>query len=100
MLRVASGRDLPARLRMLGPTAEPGGLRIACPPAGARIELAAREAVPLSARGGSGRLRWLVDGRPIEGSRWMPDGPGTARLAVVDEAGHSSAVEVRVVERR
>ena len=33
------------------------------------------------------RLRWLVDGRPLDGTRWVPDGPGTARVAVVDEAG-------------
>ncbi len=100
VLRVASYRDLPIRMRTLGPTAEPGSLRIAYPPADARIELAAREAVPLTAKGGRGNLRWLVDGRPVEGTRWVPDGPGLARVAVVDEAGHSSAVTVRIVERR
>lgn len=100
VLRVASWRDLPVRLRTLGPTSEPASLRIAYPPADARIELAAREAVPLTARGGQGKLRWLVDGRPIDGTSWVPDGPGLARVAVVDEAGHSSAVSVRVVERR
>ncbi len=100
VLRVASWRDLPVRLRTLGPTMEPGGLRIAYPPADARIELATTEAVPLSAKGGRGNLRWLVDGRPIDGTRWVPGGPGVARVAVVDEAGHSSAVTVRIVERR
>jgi penicillin-binding protein 1C len=100
VLRVASWRDLPVRLRTLGPTTEPGGLRIAYPPADARIELATTEAVPLSAKGGRGNLRWLVDGRPIDGTRWVPSGPGVARVAVVDEAGHSSAVTVRIVERR
>ncbi|MCA0302661.1 MAG: penicillin-binding protein 1C [Proteobacteria bacterium] len=99
VLRVASWRDLPVRLRTLGPTSEPGSLRIAYPPADARIELAAREAVPLSARGGHGKLRWLVDGRPLDGTSWVPDGPGVSRVAVIDEAGHSSAVEVRVVRR-
>jgi penicillin-binding protein 1C len=100
VLRVASWRDLPVRLRTLGPTTEPGGLRIAYPPADARIELGTTEAVPLSAKGGRGNLRWLVDGRPIDGTRWVPGGPGVARVAVVDEAGHSSAVTVRIVERR
>ena len=52
-----------------------------------------------SAMGGEGRLRWLVDGRPLDGTKWVPDGPGTVRVAVVDEAGHSSAVTVRIVER-
>ena len=60
----------------------------------------AREAVPLSALGGEGRLRWLVDGHPLDGTDWVPTGPGTVRVAVVDEAGHSSAVTVRIVVRR
>ena len=101
VVRVASWRELPVRMRSLGPQSgaqEPP--RIAYPPPDARIELGQREAVPLSALGGQGRLRWLVDGRPLEGTRWTPGGPGTARVAVVDEAGHSSAVTVRIVERR
>ncbi|HYX03688.1 MAG TPA: penicillin-binding transpeptidase domain-containing protein, partial [Reyranella sp.] len=100
VLRVASWRDLPVRMRRLGPTADAqDGPRIAYPPADARIELSAREAVPLSALGGQGGLRWLIDGRPLDGTRWVPDGPGTVRVAVVDEAGHSTAVTVRIVER-
>jgi penicillin-binding protein 1C len=101
VLRVASYHELPLRMRTLGPVADGHGApRIAYPPADARIELGSREAVPLSALGGEGRLRWLVDGRPLDGTRWVPDGPGTVRVAVVDEAGHSSAVTVRIVERR
>ncbi|MBV8413557.1 MAG: penicillin-binding protein 1C [Alphaproteobacteria bacterium] len=101
VLRVASWRELPVRMRSLGPQPDaPNAPRIAYPPSDARIELSAREAVPLSALGGQGRLRWLIDGRPIEGTSWVPDGPGIVRLAVVDDAGHSSAVTVRIVERR
>ena len=100
VLRVASWRDLPVRMRSLGPTAEPGSLRIAYPPADARIELARSEAVPLTAKGGKGSLRWLIDGRPIDGTKWVPDGPGVVRVAVVDESGHSSVVTVRIIERR
>ena len=101
VLRVASYHELPLRMRTLGPGADAHGApRIAYPPADARIELGSREAVPLSALGGEGRLRWLVDGRPLDGTSWVPDGPGTVRVAVVDEAGHSSAVTVRIVERR
>lgn len=100
-IKVASHRELPPRMRTLGPSAETsGGPRIAYPPADARIELAAREAVPLNAMGGQGRLRWLVDGRPLDGTQWVPDGAGTARLAVVDETGRSTSVTVRIVERR
>lgn len=101
VLRVASHRELPPRMRTLAPAVEnQGGPRIAYPPADARIELGAREAVPLSAMGGEGRLRWLVDGRPLDSAKWVPDGPGQARLAVVDEAGRSTSVTVRIVERR
>jgi penicillin-binding protein 1C len=101
VLRVASWRDLPLRMRSLGPVAETnGGPRIAYPAADSRIELAGREAVPLTALGGEGRLRWLVDGRPLDGPSWVPEGPGLARVAVVDEAGRSTSVTVRIVERR
>ncbi|MGQ0582532.1 MAG: penicillin-binding protein 1C [Reyranella sp.] len=105
VLRVASHRELPLRMRTLAPAVESpgenrGGPRIAYPPADARIELRAREAVPLSAMGGEGRLRWLVDGRPLDSAKWVPDGPGQARVAVVDEAGRSTSVTVRIVERR
>ncbi len=100
-IRVASHRELPPRMRTLTPYSETsGGPRIAYPPADARIELAAREAVVLNAMGGQGRLRWLVDGRPLDGTQWVPDGAGTSRLAVVDEAGRSTSVTVRIVQRQ
>jgi penicillin-binding protein 1C len=100
VLRVASWHDLPPRMRRLGPTADmAGGPRIAYPPAGARLELRAHEAVSLSAHGGDGRLRWLIDGRPLEGATWTPGGSGQARVAVVDQAGRSSAVTVQVLRR-
>src|SRR5258708_4215931 len=76
VLRVASYHELPLRMRTLGPVADAHGApRIAYPPPDARIELGSREAVPLSALGGEGRLRWLVDGRPLDGTKWVPDGP-------------------------
>jgi penicillin-binding protein 1C len=100
VLKVASHKDLPLRMRTLGPTAKAEGApRIAYPPPDARLELRPREAVTLAANGGNGRLRWLVDGKPISGSAWTPDGAGEMRLAVVDDAGHSSAVTVRIVRR-
>ena len=71
-----------------------GGPRIAYPPADASIELGTSEAVPLKALGGAGRLRWLVDGQPIDGTRWVPDGPGSARLAGV---ANNKGIEVWVV---
>jgi len=100
VVRVASWHDLPPRMRLLAPAAQTtGGPRIAYPAADSRIELGPRDAVPLSANGGSGTLRWLVDGRPLDGSRWKPDAVGEARVAVVDDQGRSSAVTVRIVRR-
>ena len=99
-LRVASHRDLPPRMRTMSPNGTAGGApRIAYPPPDARIELGARETVALDALGGTGRLRWLVDGRPLDGTTWMPEGAGAVRLAVVDEAGRSSSVTVRIQRR-
>jgi penicillin-binding protein 1C len=100
VLKVASWRDLPPRMRTLGPAADmTGGPRIAYPPADARLELGAHEAVTLTALGGDGRLRWLIDGRPIEGTTWRPQGSGEARVAVIDDAGRSSAVTIQVVRK-
>ncbi|WP_218190929.1 penicillin-binding protein 1C [Enhydrobacter aerosaccus] len=100
VLRVANWRDLPPRMRVLAPVADmAGGPRIAYPPADARLELRPHEAISLAALGGDGRLRWLIDGRPLDGTRWTPDASGQARVAVVDEAGRSSAVTVQIVRR-
>jgi penicillin-binding protein 1C len=105
VIRAASAIDLPPLMRSLGPAkasagAQTGdGPRIAYPPADARIDVALREPVPLIAAGGSGKLHWLVDGRPVDDPRWIPDGPGTARVAVIDDAGRSSSVTVRIVMR-
>ncbi|HZP99085.1 MAG TPA: penicillin-binding protein 1C [Reyranella sp.] len=100
VLHVASWHDLPPRMRSLGPVAQAaGGPRISYPAPDSKIELAAHETVPLSAYGGSGALHWLIDGRPIDGTRWTPEGTGETRVAVIDEAGRSSAVTVRIVRR-
>src|SRR5471032_2581121 len=100
VLRVASWHDLPPPMRTLSPAAQTsGGPRIAYPAPDSKIELGARETIPLSANGGSGSLRWLVDGRPLDGTKWRPDAIGEARVAVVDDQGRSSAVTVRIVRR-
>ena len=99
VIKVGSWKELPLRMRTLGPVADGHGApRIAYPPPDARLELGSREAVPLAALGGEGRLHWLVNGRPLNGNSWVPDGAGTVRVAVVDEAGRASAVTVRIVE--
>jgi penicillin-binding protein 1C len=83
-------------------------LEITFPPDGARLDLglAAHVADPgpvaLKAHGGVPPFVWLVDGRPVadaDGGReglWQPEGPGFARLTVIDATGASASVQVRI----
>jgi penicillin-binding protein 1C len=98
VIKVGSWKDLPPRMQRLGPTAVAGAPRIAYPPPDARLELEPHDSVTLAASG-TGNLHWLVNGRPIPGNTWTPDGAGLMRLAVVDDAGRASAVTVRIVTR-
>ncbi|MEO0850321.1 MAG: hypothetical protein AAFY04_02810, partial [Pseudomonadota bacterium] len=56
----------------------------------------------LAARGGSGPLRWFVNGKGLPvvdgagGPLWRPDRPGFFDIAVTDAAGQSHSVHVRV----
>ncbi|QQS12487.1 MAG: penicillin-binding protein 1C [Rhodospirillales bacterium] len=76
--------------------------RILFPTADATVELGGAATVALRAEGGSGKLRWLVDGKPLDADpfrahpAWKPDGPGLARLTVIDADGRSASVNVRV----
>ena len=99
VVKVGSWKELPLRMQRLAPTAVEGAPRIAYPPPDARLELGARDTVTLAASG-TGRLHWLVNGRPIAGNSWTPDGAGEMRLAVVDDTGRSSAVLVHIVRRQ
>jgi penicillin-binding protein 1C len=103
-----SHRDLPAGLQRLdaapsdhGRNADAGAPKILYPPDGAVVSWDGAE-VPLEAAGGRGPLRWLVDGRPLApaASRralyWQPDGPGFARLTVIDAQGRSARATVRL----
>lgn len=73
---------------------------------GSTLPLAAGAAtgVPLKASGGVPPLRWLIDGRPLgEPMRrgdplWLPEGPGFSELSVIDAAGRSARVRIRVEE--
>ena len=62
--------------------------------------MGAHETVPLAANGGTGSLHWLIDGKPLDGAKWTPDGPGIVRVAVIDGQGRSSAVTIRIVTRQ
>lgn len=79
---------------------------IAYPPAGARIALSqgrqAYSPLIVKLQGGRPPFRWLANGRPLEepGRRrnltWMPDGPGSANILVIDAAGRTARVDVFV----
>jgi len=70
-------------------------LRITFPVDGATIELNG-SILPLTASGGQKPLRWLVNGQPVSSSAfkrqalWSVDGPGAARITVLDSAGRSA----------
>jgi penicillin-binding protein 1C len=78
--------------------------RIVFPPNGARLELAAgeRPEMALKISGGVQPLTLLVNGVPraAEGSRrtifFKPEGPGFARLTVMDARGVADSVVVRI----
>jgi penicillin-binding protein 1C len=78
--------------------------RIMFPPDGARLELTgnAPDALALKIAGGRGPLTVMVNGVPLDaqaGRRtffFTPDGPGFARLTVMDARGASDSVTVRL----
>lgn len=77
------------------------GPEISFPPPGAELwaESLARGLVPAAT--GTPPLRWYADGRPLpeDGAGqplWQPETPGFHELVVVDGAGHSARVQVRI----
>ncbi|KQT57646.1 penicillin-binding protein 1C [Methylobacterium sp. Leaf456] len=80
-------------------------LKIAYPPDGARVDLGIsageRIRLALKALGGQPPLTWMVDGLPVaeslrRQSDWSPEGAGFARISVMDAAGASDSVVVRL----
>jgi penicillin-binding protein 1C len=107
----ATSAKLPPPLRQFRPAGLPGdsaahALRILYPPNGSRVELTgiAGKADPLALKiaGGVEPLTVLVNGLPAaaHGSRRTlfvePDGPGFARLTVIDAKGSTDSVMVRL----
>ncbi len=111
----ATPATLPPPLRHLrqdvpktaGAVAQPA-LRLAFPPDGARIDLAsggdagAAQDLALKVSGGVAPFTFLVDGMPVLGpvprrqALWRPGGPGFLRISVIDAAGATDSVSVRV----
>jgi len=82
-------------------------LKLAFPPEGARIDLAASSVdgapqLNLKVTGGVAPFTWLVDGAPVMAAvrrreaAWLPPGKGFVRISVIDAAGASESVSVRL----
>jgi penicillin-binding protein 1C len=106
----ATTNRLPPPLQRFMPNATPGAVsgapRIMFPPNGARLELAGPRGDPdpvaLKIAGGRSPLTVMVNGVPLADNRgrhtlfFHPDGPGFARLTVMDARGLSDSVVVRL----
>ena len=107
---IATNAKLPPPLRRFRGSGESSeALRIMFPPNGARLELASGEdgkpePIALKIAGGTGALTVLVNGMPLPepqaGRRrtllFAPEGPGFVRLTVIDGAGATDSVMVRL----
>ncbi len=111
---IASAAHLPPPLRHLrqdvpktvAAIASPS-LKLAFPPEGAKIDLAAsalagRSELNLKVAGGAPPFTWLVDGAPVlaptrrRETAWQPSGKGFVRISVIDGAGASESVDIRL----
>lgn len=112
---VASTARLPLPLRRFVPPGETrrfaGGeqqLKIVFPLNGAQLALERNDPgsaplpIAIKTNGGNAPYRFLVDGLPIgeaefrNATFWQPDGPGFVRLTVIDAAGATDSVVVRL----
>jgi penicillin-binding protein 1C len=67
-------------------------LALVFPPDGATLDLSRQgrfRPLPLRAEGSAGPLRWLVNGRLLDGPVWHPDGPGAASIMATDGLGRT-----------
>ncbi|ETX26885.1 penicillin-binding protein 1C [Roseivivax isoporae LMG 25204] len=94
---------LPQALRRFGGAAAEGpAFEIVFPPDGARLGALGRAAVPLKLRGGTPPFAVLVDGAPVLTGERRADlavpvaRSGPATLSVIDAAGRSERVRVRL----
>ena len=115
---VTTSAKLPPPLKRFAPGDLAGAtqprLHILFPPDGARLELATTDGkpnpVPLKITGASAPLTVLVNGMPVlgassgqssgqsRGNFFRPQGPGFARVTVIDAAGATDSVVVRLDE--
>jgi penicillin-binding protein 1C len=89
--------------RLAGEAGQPS-LHILYPPNGALLDVTtngAPDLVPLKVAGAVAPLTVLVNGIPVEAQQrdalfFRPDGPGFSRITVIDSAGDTDSVVVRV----
>ena len=102
----AKNAQLPPPLRFFGRASGQGGAeggpKIAFPPDGANLERDGDEPMVLKVSGGTGPLTVFVDGVPASQPAgaatlfWRPAGAGFVRLTVMDAAGSSDSVTLRI----
>ncbi|HUD85522.1 MAG TPA: penicillin-binding protein 1C [Xanthobacteraceae bacterium] len=107
---VTTSAKLPPPLKRFQPDRLAGGvtqrsLHILYPPDGARLDLPSTDGkpdlVPLKVTGAVAPLTVLVNGVPVSTAQpgtlfFKPDGPGFSRVTVMDAAGSTDSVMVRV----
>ncbi len=101
---IASTSRLPLPLQRFGRNdVSADSLKIVFPPNGAELALEGESApIAVKTSGGAGPFTFLVDGVPVGNPgnektiSWQPNGPGFARLTVMDAAGKSDSVFVRL----
>lgn len=101
---LSANARLPPPQRHFGASREAQPMQVVFPPDGARVSLAGGEAEALALKvdGGTFPLTLLMDGRPVARADerrtlfWTPEGRGFARLTVIDAAGVTDSVTVRV----
>jgi penicillin-binding protein 1C len=103
----AANNKLPLPLQRFRPGALPGDVaeaapKIMFPPNGSRVDLASEAQVALKVSGGVQPFTLLVNGVPSSPRRrertlfFTPDGPGFARLTIMDARGAADSVVVRI----
>jgi penicillin-binding protein 1C len=109
VLDVRDNRRLPTGLQRFVPGSGTGlpvlagePPRILHPQQGATVESLGQQAgegIALRASGGTAPLRWVVNGLPLPEDQhyWLPDSEGFARLTLVDAAGRSATVQIRII---
>lgn len=101
---IASTSRLPLPLQRFGRNdANADSLKIVFPPNGAALALETESApIVVKTSGGEGPFRLFVDGVPVgepgpgKTISWQPNGPGFARLTVMDASGTSDSISVRL----